>query len=67
MFYRTDDPVLDYYNWEAAEAAELEKLPKCAECGEPIVDDFCYEIDGELICEHCLKDNHRHWVEEYIE
>lgn len=31
------------------------KLPKCSKCGKPIEDDECYDIDGELICEHCIE------------
>ena len=48
-------------------AAKLEKLPKCTECDEPIQDDCYYEINGECVCPECLDNNHKHWVEDYIE
>lgn len=63
----TDNPVADFYRWDSAQQAKLDKLPKCAECGEPIQDEECFEINGELICPECLKSNHRKWTEDYIE
>lgn len=32
----------------------LEKLPLCSVCEERIQDEYCYEINGEIICEHCM-------------
>lgn len=51
---------------EARQQRELDRLPKCCECDEPIQTDECYEINGELICPDCLKDNHRKLVEDYV-
>lgn len=45
----------------------LEKYPICVYCGERIQDDYYFEIDGEHICEDCLKDNFRHSIESYID
>lgn len=63
--------MLDYLGlharYDAEKEAELDKLPKCAECGEPIQSEKCYEIDGELICQECLENNHMHWVEDYVD
>lgn len=58
---------LDMFNahMERQEAA-LEKLPECSECNQPIQDDYCYEIDGELICPRCLKQNYRVETEDYM-
>lgn len=47
--------------------AQLDKLPVCSECDEPIQSDACYEFDGGLICEGCLENNHKKWVEDYVE
>lgn len=65
--YYTDDPVRDFLSHDREQARELERLPVCSECGERIQDEFCYEINDELICESCLKHNHRKCVEDYIE
>ena len=57
--YRTDDPGRDFDAWEAEQERELEKLPVCSECGERILDDFCYQIYDEVLCEECLRENYR--------
>ncbi len=63
----TDDPLADFYRHEAEQQKLLDKLPICYECGEPIQAEDCYEINDELICPECLKDNHRKKVEDLIE
>ena len=63
----TDNPIADFNRWDEEQTKWLDKLPKCAECGEPIQDEECFEINGELICPECLKHNHRKWTEDYIE
>ena len=66
MFY-TDDPVADYYRYEAERQAELDKLPRCCECEEPIQSAACYERNGELLCPQCLVDNHRRRTRDYVD
>lgn len=66
MFY-SDDPIADFERHDAKQQSELEKLPRCSECDEPIQDDFCYEINDELICDNCMRDNHRKSVDDFIE
>ncbi len=56
MIFRTDSLSRDIDSYERAQAQALAKLPRCSECDEPIQDDFCYEINGEIICEECLKE-----------
>lgn len=59
----------NYDLWEAHDKEQeraLEKLPVCGECGEPIQDDFAYKIDGEIICEDCLKAYYRVDIEELM-
>ena len=55
---------------EARQQRELEeyiaRLPICSECGEPIMCDFLYKINDELICEHCM-DKHRRPTEDYVD
>lgn len=42
---------IDLYNQHEAERQRIEdKLPECENCGEKIMTDECYEINGELIC-----------------
>lgn len=63
----TDNPIADYDRYDMEQMKKLQRLPVCAECGEPIQDDECYEINGEIICAECLKDNHRRWTDDLIE
>lgn len=41
---------------EREQENELEKYPKCDCCGERIVDDKFYNIEGTYICMVCIED-----------
>ena len=62
--------MIDNYGlWEAHEREQekaLEKLPECDYCGEAIQDDFYFDINGDIVCEECLKKEFRKRVEDYI-
>ena len=45
---------------------ERERLPKCEKCDRPMRW-FCYEVDGKIICEECLNDNHRKLVDDFVD
>ena len=66
MFY-TDDPVKDHDRYQDEQDKQLQKLPKCSICDYHIQDDYLYEINDELICESCIKDNFRKNVEDYMD
>lgn len=66
MFY-SDDPVADYARYDREQQKKLDRLPDCCECGYPIQDDECYEINGGLICPECLKVNHQKRTDDYVE
>ena len=42
----------------------LAKRPVCHYCGQPIQDEFFYEIDCEKVCEECLNLHFRRMVED---
>ncbi len=65
--YYSDDPVRDFMMHDAKQTQWLEQQPVCSECDEHIQDEYCYEINGELICEDCLNTNHKKRTEDYIE
>ena len=67
MWSYSGDPLRDAEARDAEQQAALDKLPKCAYCNEPIQDEFCFEINDELICEDCLNEHHRKWVDDYVE
>lgn len=66
-FSWTDDPIADFERHDAEQEAKLERLPECSECGHPIQDDYAYYINGEWICERCMKENYRRAVDDYGE
>lgn len=47
----------NYELWQRNEQRledELAKCPVCSWCGEPIQDEYLYEVDGELLDEICM-------------
>lgn len=60
--YRTDDPLADHDRWQREQERLAAQLPECDHCGKP-VDDYYYNINGEIICEDCLSENFRVTVE----
>ncbi len=62
--------MVDNYDLWAQHDAEQERglqlLPYCSECGEHIQTDDLYEINDELICPHCMEENHRKWTENFM-
>ena len=39
---------------DAEQEAALELLPICDICEEHIQEEHCYQINDEIICEHCM-------------
>lgn len=65
--FLTGDPEKDFDLYEAEREKAVNKLPICVECDEPITTDECYEINDELICPECLKNNYRKFTDDYID
>lgn len=60
----------NYDRWaeyDAERQNELDRLPECSECGNPIQDEHCYEINGELICPDCMEENHKKRTDDYCD
>lgn len=60
----------NYDLWARHEAASerwLAKRPKCVCCGEPIQEDYLYEINDELICIDCMNTRYRKETEYFVE
>lgn len=62
----TNDPVADYERYSAQQEKALRIRPLCSCCEEHIQDEFCYEINGEIICETCMDRFFRKDVDDYI-
>ena len=65
--YRTDDPIADYDRYLDEQDRQIAKLPVCIYCDHPIRDEKYYDINGECMCQSCLNEHHRKWVDEYVE
>ena len=65
MFY-IPDYVCEWEEHDRQKEEALNKLPKCCECNEHIQDDYCFEINDEIICERCLVENHRKSTEDMV-
>lgn len=63
MFFRSDNPNLDFDRWEAHQERQLARLPKCDCCGEPIQAEHYFEIHGEILCEECMNERYRKAVD----
>lgn len=61
--YYTDDPLADFARYDAEQQEALGKLPKCSECDEPIQDEYAYYINGEWVCECCMREHYRKEVQ----
>lgn len=55
-----------FERYQAEQDRAEAKLPTCYECGNKIYEEFCYEIEGEPICDDCMDNNHRKSVEYFM-
>jgi formylmethanofuran dehydrogenase subunit E len=59
--------VIDNYDlfdiYDRQQERWLASLPKCDLCNEPIQDEYGYMINGNLICEECLIQNFRFFID----
>ena len=62
--------MLDNYDlWERHDNEQeeaLEEFPHCDYCGNVIQDEHYFDINGDIVCEECLKENFRKRTEDYI-
>ena len=52
----------NYSMWERNEREMERKLasrPVCEDCGNPIQDEFYFEVEGDILCEECMHDRYR--------
>lgn len=52
----TNDPILDYHNYDKERSKWLLSRPVCSICRELIQDDTMYVISGKNYCEGCMRD-----------
>ena len=62
----------NYKAWEYAERERerrLARLPICEgyKCGKRIQDEDYYDVDGEILCEECMKKKYRRFTEDLLD
>lgn len=62
----------NYKAWEYAERERerrLARLPVCEgfRCGKRIQDEDYYDVDGEILCEECMKRKYRRKTEDLLD
>lgn len=63
-YFRSGDPLDDFYRKDREEAEALEQLPIC-ECGKRIDEDYYFEIETEILCEACMISRYRRNTNDY--
>ena len=63
--FRSADPERDLAAWQKEQQEWEDRLPCCDKCGEK-VDDYVYDIDGEILCIECMIAKFRRDVEDYL-
>ena len=65
--YYSDDPERDFLRHDAEKEEELASLPECDICGNPIMEEHFYLINGDKVCQECLENNYMADTEDYME
>ena len=62
---RVPDNIDAFLHHEAEQEAWLARRPRCEYCGEPIQDDYLFDVGGDIFCERCMVDSFRRSTEDY--
>lgn len=57
----------NYDQWERHDREMERRLaarPVCGDCGNPIQDEYWFEVEGEILCEECMHDRYRKSADE---
>jgi formylmethanofuran dehydrogenase subunit E len=64
-YFRHGDPLDDFDRIDQELARREARLPVCEKCKHRIYDDYYFEIDGEILCEECMKNRYQRRTEDY--
>jgi hypothetical protein len=67
--YYSDDPVADFDRYDMEMERRRARLPQCEDkkCRHRTIDDdFYYDIEGEILCEECMKRRYRRYTEDLV-
>lgn len=66
-YFRRGDPEDDFDHLDLEEAMYHARLPICEKCKNTIEEEDYYEIDGEILCEDCMKEKYGRSCRDYAE
>lgn len=64
-YFRHGDPHDDFGELDAKEARYYARLPKCERCKATIEEEDYFDIDGEILCEDCVKEKYQRKCHDY--
>ena len=67
MFFRSGDPLDDFDRLDRLQAMREAKLPVCEKCGERIHDETFFNIEGEILCEECMRDKYEVYTQDWLD
>lgn len=66
-YFRKGDPLDDFARQDMEQARYEARLPVCEDCNSRITDDDYYEVDGEILCEKCMKERYQKSTDDYAQ
>jgi formylmethanofuran dehydrogenase subunit E len=60
------DVLDEFEKYDRELAAKEARLPHCEYCGQAIYETY-FDINGEIMCEDCLRKNYEYDVETYMD
>lgn len=66
MYFRTGDPLDDFDRLDRLQAQREARLPICEKCVKPIHDEKFFNIEGEILCEECMRDKYEMSTEDWL-
>ena len=67
MYFRTGDPLDDFDRLDRLQAQREARLPICEKCGERIHDEDYYDVEGDSLCEDCMKEKYRRYTADLVD
>jgi hypothetical protein len=64
-YFRHGDPLDDFDRLDRKQAEYEARLPVCDECKQRIYEDNYFDIEGEILCEECMKNRYQRSTEDY--
>ena len=66
-YFRTNDPDRDFDILDLEQERRRARHPYCDDCGERIDDEHYFDVDGDILCEECLKDRYQRFCADYMD